>query len=381
MTTIYHTSTSRLHGAFRGFARAGAPFDEAWLVSLLAQRRARLGSRFLKCFGATLTARGRGLDAIIEREPAFDLESAWPIAVGQIRRAMLTSPRDSHRALVAAIGLGLHDAAGGRRTSFEVWLERAEPFLFGGHWLPEATKITWESHETHAHVRLTCGSSVTELAFERERGTWRGPSSLPCVATKRRHVVVLPSLPFSVPLPEALVAAKASAELRHRCAEAFELVACVSPAHVPWIERVVRALLPVATPGGKSMSSSFEDLPGVIALSEASLTIMIADALVHEASYQHAFFLQQLGPVDDGTDEELYWCPARGEHRPIGMILLAYHAFVNTLAFWEACRERGAGDPELCDRMVDSYARSCRELRRPLETTSALTPIGRALID
>ncbi|MBX3190376.1 MAG: hypothetical protein KF819_25475 [Labilithrix sp.] len=380
MTATQHSRTvASEESAFRGFARAGSSIDEAWLASLLVQRRARLGALFVKCFGRTLAARGPGLDATFMEAPgALDLERAWPAAIGQIRRALLASPRDPHRALVAATGLALHDAERGRAGRFEVTFERPVSFVFGGHVLPEAIAIAWESDGGHARARLVHRSTI-DLVFTRDR-RWRGLAEpLPFVATSRRDVAVLRSLPFSAPLPDGLVASTATASVRDRYAEAFALVARVSPAHAPWIERAVRSLLPVATPGGKTTSSSFEDLPGVVALSDASPIVMLADALVHEASHQHVFFLQQLGPVDDGSDEELYWSPARGEHRPIGKILLAYHAFVNVLGFWRACRDHGEVDPELSRRMVDAYARCCEELARPLETTRALTPIGRAL--
>ena len=129
------------------------------------------------------------------------------------------------------------------------------------------------------------------------------------------------------------------------------------------------------------MSSSFELHPGVVALSHASPAIALADALVHEASHQHFYILGQLGPVHDGSDIQLYYSPARGADRPIDKILLAYHAFGNVLLFSRHCRSRGVGDLEMCESQERSYEACLTTLQRPLETTRALTPLGRALFE
>jgi HEXXH motif-containing protein len=348
---------------FDGFAGAERSFDEAWLEVLLVRRRARLGALFVKCFGRTLRERARGLEAALMAEN-LDLETAWPSSIGQIRRAMLRSPADPHLALAAATAVALH-----QRAPFEVTLDRPESFLFDHHLLPPAT-------------RVRCARAGADVELELDGRVWTPASPLFSLRRTRRDVTILPKLPFDVPLPDGCAAAPSDPTdaTRARLAEAFELLARVTPFFVPWIDRSVRALVPVTTPPGTATSSSFEDLPGVVALSDGSSVMMRADALVHEASHQHVHFLEQLGPVDDGTDEELYWSPARRAHRPIGKILLAYHAFVNVLRFWETCLAAGEGDADRCARMVSSYRQCCEELRRPLETTRALTPIGRALM-
>jgi len=61
--------------------------------------------------------------------------------------------------------------------------------------------------------------------------------------------------------------------------------------------------------------------------------------------------------------------------------LLAYHAFANVLLFYRECRSHGVGDPEFCELQEREYQRCLEALQRPLHTTRALTPLGRALFE
>ncbi len=359
--------------SLRGFARADLPFDEVWLETLLTQRRRRLSTLFWKCFASTLPTCFEAILLDANR-------TTWSIAMGQVRRAMLL-PHDDHRgrcARRAAIGLALSDIEHGCATSFSVVLDEPHAFLFAGHVLPPARQIACESDGTFTELRL-------------DGEPWRASSrsAQPRITTPRRDVPILASLPFGHPFPEPLAPAKPNEEIRAHFESAFAILGEAdrgypAPIFVPWVARATRALVPVLTPPDQTISSSFEDLPGVIALSHASDAMHLADCLVHEASHQHVQFLQQLGPMDDGSDDTLYWSPARRENRPLEKIVLAYHAFVNILRFWEACRDRGIGDEETCSRMIAHKRHYCEELRKPLETEralAALTRIGRALID
>ncbi len=162
---------------------------------------------------------------------------------------------------------------------------------------------------------------------------------------------------------------------------AFDIIATAAPVYLPWVERVVHTLVPVQSRPGGTTSSSFELLPGVVALSYTSPAICLADALVHEASHQHFYLLAQAGPVHDGSDTDLYYSPGPRAERPIDRILLAYHAFANILLFYRACRQSRLVDADVCLRREQSYAQSLAMLDAPLEKTAALTTIGRSLYE
>jgi HEXXH motif-containing protein len=184
------------------------------------------------------------------------------------------------------------------------------------------------------------------------------------------------------PLPDGFVASTShDASVVAKYEAAYALIARYADMYTAWIERGIRTLVPVEAPPGKMISSSFEHLPTVVAISHASPAITLAEMLVHEASHQHFFMLTQLGPVDDGTDTELYYSPLRSTHRPIDRILFAYHAMANVLLFYRSCRRRGFVDVDFCRSQEQSTEEWVTELRRPLQTTRALTPLGRALFE
>jgi HEXXH motif-containing protein len=119
--------------------------------------------------------------------------------------------------------------------------------------------------------------------------------------------------------------------------------------------------------------------PGVIYISNQHHRCPLAEMLVHEATHQYAYILTRLGPLDDGTDQTLYYSPIRNAGRPIRFIVLAYHAFANVLLFYRMARAHGLPDEEVLingDAPLESHLET---LEQALQRTSALTCFGRAL--
>lgn len=380
----------------RGLACPAEALSQGALDALVDARAARLASLFLKCARRPLAERSAGLAAVLEdlRDRPGGLEGAWSSALGRLRLAMLARPLDPHEALCAAAGVALHRAERGRPLTFEVTLERTAPFRFGRYELGLASRIALSSDGASVELSLTDDATsrprLVTLRREGESGAWlsRSIPGAPVVRFGDRSVPLYSSLPHGEPLPERLVPSSPAEAARagELFEAAFGLVARRAPTYRAWVERAVRALIPVTSAPGTTASSSFELVPGVVALSHASPTLAVADALVHEASHQHFFLLSQCGPVDDGSDDGLYWSPAPRAYRPIGKILLAYHAFANIQLFLRECIDNGIGDSAgeeraACCALLAAYEAPVAELARPLDTTGALTPLGRALYE
>ena len=88
-----------------------------------------------------------------------------------------------------------------------------------------------------------------------------------------------------------------------------------------------------------------------------------------------------MGPVDDGSDTELYFSPAKQCGRPIHYILIAYHAFANVLIFSQRCLANGYDDPDgkYLHRNVVALSEWMKHFEKALRATRALTPLGVAL--
>jgi HEXXH motif-containing protein len=160
------------------------------------------------------------------------------------------------------------------------------------------------------------------------------------------------------------------------------MIANYAPFYAPWVSYVVRDLIPVPARLAVANSASGGHTPGAICIANRPDPCALAEILVHEATHQYLHILTRLGPLDDGTDETLYFSPFRNALRPVYYILVAYHAFANVLLFYSMAQahglsvdQYGAGALPRMQRLKDGL----EQLERALDATPALTPFGRAL--
>jgi HEXXH motif-containing protein len=367
----------------RGFACADESLPEAYLEELVHQRTRRLVELFVRCFRQRLVRDGAGLDDAVSALVGAPFATAWHEGLGRLRRTLLEQPLDAERATQSAVAIALALAADRQAIAFDVTLDRPSSFRFGRHVLPPIGKIHFRSDGVTASFDGDLDSAFT---FSPLASEWTGALAakhLVRVGSGGDAVLLLPTLPEGADV--ALRPSDADHEdVRAAYEAAFAVIHRYAPSYRAWVRRSIKTIVPIlGGRAGTTTSSSFEHSPGVVALSHASPPLAMADALVHEASHQHYYLLTQLGPVHDGSDTRLYWSPARRAERPIDKILLAYHAFGNVLLFYRHCRahmEHGE-DRAFCEGQERDYEASLVELARPLETTTALTPIGRALFE
>ncbi len=102
--------------------------------------------------------------------------------------------------------------------------------------------------------------------------------------------------------------------------------------------------------------------------------------LIHEVTHQYYYLLTRVGQVEDGTDSNLYFSPAKQCGRPIYFILIAYHAFANVLLFSRRCLAAGYDDPRgYLERNLAELSGWLETFESHLNQTNALTDIGTAL--
>jgi hypothetical protein len=152
------------------------------------------------------------------------------------------------------------------------------------------------------------------------------------------------------------------------------------PDFCDWVEGVVRQVL-FTNPGpGLLESGSSRLVPGFIHVAHGE-PLAMAEMLTHELSHQYYYLATRLGPVDDGTDEELYWSPVKQTGRPIANILLAYHAFGNVLLLMRGLLVDGVTPTAPIESNAEELAGQLIELQRGLDATVALTEVGRGLYE
>lgn len=159
--------------------------------------------------------------------------------------------------------------------------------------------------------------------------------------------------------------------------EAIELIRSRAPEYLPWVERAIRTVVPIASTKTLSVSRSARGEHGVIWASFPCSVLHAAEVLIHEASHQYYYMTEHgIWMTNLLNDDRSYLSPYVQKQRRIDRILFAYHAFANVLLFHRRC-----GDP---GRNADSQdmktqAHQLAQVDRYLAESPGLTGAGRAL--
>ena len=162
---------------------------------------------------------------------------------------------------------------------------------------------------------------------------------------------------------------------------AFDLIDRYAPEYGPWVLRLLKRLIPLEGGLANSCQSGSSRLDaGACHMAFPCEPEALAEMLVHESTHQYYYLLTRAGRVEDGTDSDLYFSPAKQCGRPIYFILIAYHAFANVLLFSSRCLAAGYADPrDYLNRNVSELKGWMDTFESHLNQTNALTSIGTAL--
>ena len=380
--------------SYRGFACPQVTMDEPFAELVVVEHARQMVQKFIEGYASQLQRHSEGLMPLLagglRRDETF--ETTWNLAFGEVRAALLLKkPEDAERCAVA-LALRLHQC--GYLGDWELHLHKQARFRFDQWLLPlgDAIRVSTTPEAVSIHTRTA--NLWQKLTFQRNGNGWEATDAqgLPMLSRGAIRWIVLTaeSLPG---VAERLVenelynyknmSLDTDVELLLRTSDAaVSLLAEFADIYLEWVSQVVRFLIPLPVKGGMLNSGSDELCPGVICVSNQKHRINLAEILVHEATHQYFHILQRLGPLHDGTDRNLYFSPVRGTGRPISAILIAYHAFGNVLLFYRMARARALpADQDGLDiaKRMKQLEQQLETLEKALQTTTALTPLGRAL--
>jgi HEXXH motif-containing protein len=317
-----------------------------------------------------------------DRITGLSLDEAWHPATGLMAR-----PAGSTKRPVAlAAGLALHLSLTAREGEWAAELEPDSSIrlrnLIGR---PERVEVRADAGG--ANITLTEGGARASLQLD--------GSEAPLEATgPMRRAGIYLSSPVRVLLTsgatpgdsffveEADPFAPAELETFARDVQAaVEFVAEYAPDYVDWVESATTVLVPCRAPEEMMLSGSSNTLPGLIRITAQRPAETTAEMLVHEASHQYLHAALRVAPVDDGSDSETYYSPVKKEFRPLDKILTAYHAFANVEFFYATALENGWRPSERELQATRTVSEELDMLEPPLRENSALTTLGRALVD
>ncbi len=310
--------------------------------------------------------------------------AGWDCSIGNLAR-LASRPHADHPAHAVAVALQLGSC--GLAGSWSAVWQSPHRLRWGPWVLPQSQSIRFDSSGTAA--RIECGGvsqgSLRSIRFALGPVTWSaadGARRVPAFRGERGDCLLLDRQALDLADFEEIqdrvedsVPPSVLSNLRH----AMGLVSIYAPEYVGWIARAVHQIFLVKSPPQRVESGSFEHYLGTIHMSMDADPLHIAELLVHEASHQYLNIVRKIAPIDDGSDEVLYWSPPVKRHRPIGKILTAYHAFGNVLRFYRLLLEKGYANREECNRQEARMAGWLTVLSEPLSRTPALTSAGRGL--
>jgi HEXXH motif-containing protein len=299
---------------------------------------------------------------------------------------------DNERA-AGQVALRLHEC--GHPGEWRLQPSRRTQFCFAGWPIPPCDDVDVVATSDVVSIRVLTGNTSRTITFERDSQDWRptDSSALPEAPARAARWPVLTIESLSTESVSRLLKADAYNSayegadrnidlLIHTCGAARSVLSDFAPIYVPWVNQVVRCIVPLAERTGTLNSSSGNLAPGVITVSNQSNPYILAEMLVHEGTHQYLYIIKRLGPIDDGTDETLYFSPFRNMGRPILYIVFAYHAFANVLLFYRMLRAAGvtqAASGVDLDLQIKKLEEQLLTIEEALRSTRALTAIGRAL--
>lgn len=378
MTSTIHTQSSRpVSPVFASFALPGAE-DVFDLVAL--QHARAVAETFLDRFEGELEASSEQLVPLLRAWLGQDptAEQVRHPSVGLLRRAL--DPTDSTSPVVAAAALLLHLQSTGTHGSWRASFAAPVDLLWERWRLPTASALAVRATAGRASVRLAGPGATRGVELSRAAGRWdtEDATSLSAFTLAGRSVaIVTPVGAESARLLGGRDQPPVPVAVRDLGAAA-ELLEVASPEYAAWAGRPLWGVVPALTPADTLISASIRACPWMVMTCCPAGPEQLAELLVHESTHQYLYLLSQFGPLDDGSDEELYYSPLKETGRPIGAILLAYHACANMLLMHDHLRAAGHASTSSAARRT-TLIDQVRVLESALRRSRAITEIGDAL--
>jgi hypothetical protein len=363
--------------------------DEAEdVIRLVATEHYRgVGKRFVSRFGKVIEENSAGLvDYIVDHlSRDLNLPMVWRPSFGVAKQALREHGAHLADSTTIAVELAMaFEPSRGTKYHYSFALAKPTRIALGRFIIPVISSARVDLSDSALHVEFPDTPSLT---FRKEYdgfifGGWEGHAveRMPQLRIGD-HQINFVTESFldgrdggQIPFP---VSGRGE-DLLPAWLEAYALVANVSPEYLNWITRAIQYVVPVRAPNGSMVSGSQGHRPGEVYMTDALEPIKLAEMLIHEASHQHFQIVTFLGPVQDGTDDQLYYSPVVQKPRPIDKVLLAYHAFANVL-FLRMCQNRAVGDQGFLEANLRRLHEEVEILQKPLETSSGLTEIGNGL--
>ena len=366
--------------AGRGFASPYEPFDEGFLAAVTVEHTRALMRRFLERFGEQLRTKSDGLVPTLERWLSEDatFDDVWDTAFGRLRYCLhFPTQVDAIRAAATA---ALRISERGCAANWEAQLEQPSRLLLGHIVLPAAHRLAVAAEGGRIEIRVSRDDQSSAVTLTRPLSIDTSAAECDVLASTdvqgAQFLILTKEVCDAGEFGEQAVADSDPGSIVAPLEAMLRIVAEESPLYFDWIRRVVRRILPLPDDPRVMTSSTDPWRPGVLYSANRPDPAALAEMLIHEGSHQYMYVLSRLGPLEDGSDLNLYYSPVSRKMRPLHIIVLAYHAVANITLFCRSCPSGSRLRPRETEK---AFVEALAAFETILLRSRAVTAAGRAL--
>jgi len=377
------TSQSLVIEHYRGFSCPFEPFQEDLFSCIVQEYSKGITSTFLENLDKSIYTRSKKvIEFIIPWLNGSNIpESGWDQCFGHIFHNLQGNHIGDQDSILT--GIAMHLGSLGAKGSWEIKLSNSNKFRWGNILLPPTSYLKVECEGDVSRIEIENNEADLNFILHKKGLKWycNDLEKMYTVTGHQTYMKLFPKTYLFLPGFEAIVdqtVPSVNFEMVKMCEDALSIINKYTPEYIPWVRRSIKDIFLLIRGDHNIDSGSIESYLGTVHFSAYTDPVPIAELLIHEAAHQHMNILAKLGPVDDGTDHNMYYSPPVDKHRRIHLILAAYHAFANVLIFYRICKDKGLDSKE-CDRQESLLLPWLDTLEKPLRNNKSLTEIGNAL--
>lgn len=370
---------------YRGYSNALESFSDDFHHRWIAQLQRTRIQAFLGRAGNSSEAGAvddmirRGL-AAVPADPREAFDWLWWPEIGLL--SLERQPGGRNPSLGRGAALALHLASRGVPGAWQANVDPAVGLRFDRWWINDIAQARLESDGSRvAFSAAGADGRRLSLAWEREGDEWRlAEGDLPAAPVLRwrgARILLMPVARGQQERDQDLIAA--DERMVRFVGDALDLIDRTSPAYTDWVSRMLRIIVPWRPTPGLFRNASNPNCCGCVMMTVHPDIPRVAETFVHEISHHYFDVLESASPLVNGRDTDEYWSPPRREMRPLRAILVAHHAFMNCLLYYQLQEAAGIRMPSDFGRTFAQLEEWQRELERHLSQSDGLTATGEML--
>lgn len=317
------------------------------MCSVVLQHCSTVLELFLNRFSNEVRNYSAGLLEVLEESIPLtaDFSFGWDIAFGKMHHCVVSKPESF---LEVAALVGLRFSAYVDSCEWFIQFNAPKSLIVDHLVLSNCTSVgvSRSGYDFFIEAELDGTKSIISLGSNCASMLQAGCQSLASIELGNSKIAILPPELSSLSSDSgelanhySVVSNQSLTQSFNSYGKALKLIGERGGPYSDWIDHVLRYLAPIRVNPGLLTSKSRYFEPGVLYIACIEQPELVAEMIVHEVSHQYLNIVQRLSPLDDGSDDTLYYSPFRLEPRPIKGIVTAYHAAGNMLLFFRECNK------------------------------------------